>query len=58
MIPYIDLFHEVFVDVEISLMLDLQSLLHDKSPKLSWKDCSTLQVAYRKISELSLAKVV
>ena len=47
-----------FVDGEISLLLDLQSLLHDKSPKKNWKDCATLHVIYRKISELSLAKVV
>jgi hypothetical protein len=40
------------------LMMDLQSLLHYTSPIFTWKDCSTLQVAYRKISELSLATVV
>ena len=58
MLPEIDLFHEAFVDGDVSLMLDLQSLLHDKSPRNKRNNCSTLQVAYRKISERSLAKIV
>ena len=57
MILAIGLFHEAFVDGDVSLMLDLQSLLHDQSSGFA-QDCSTLQVANRKVSELSLAKVV
>ena len=51
-------FQDSFVNGEVSVMLDLQGLLHDKSPKISWMDCSALQEAYRNISEASLAKTI
>ena len=56
MIRELNKFQEGFVDGEVSLMLDLQGLLHDKSPRISWVDCSALQEAYRNISEAYLAK--
>ena len=58
MISELNKFQDGFVDGEVSVMLDLQGLLHDKSPKTSWMDCSTLQAAYRNISEASLAKSI
>ena len=56
MVPVIDLFREFFsLDGVIYLTL---GLLHDRSPRISRNDCATLQVVKRKISELSLARIV
>ena len=38
-------FEDGFVDGEVSVMLDLQGLLHDKSPRIAWMDCSALHEA-------------
>ena len=58
MISELNKFEDGFVDGEVSVMLDLQGLLHNKSPRISSIDCSALQEAYRNISEASLAKSV
>ena len=58
MISELNKFEDGFVDGEVSVMLDLQGLLHDKSFRIFWMVCSALQEAYRNISEASLAKSV
>ena len=58
MIPEIDLFHDVCVDGDVSLMLDLQGLLHDKSRHDFLDGLFNPPSSLSDISEASLAKVV
>ena len=46
-----------FINGDHDLMLDLQGLLHEKSPRLSWRDCSALHTAHRNQSARAAAQV-
>ena len=51
MISELNKFQDGLVEGEVAVMLDLQGLLHDKSPRISGMDCSAIQEAYRNISD-------
>ena len=46
-----------FINGDHDMMLDLQGLLHEKSPQLSWKDSSALHTAHRSQSASAAAQV-
>ena len=46
-----------FINGDHDMMLDLQGLLHEKSPRLSWRDCSALHTAHRNQSARAAAQV-
>jgi hypothetical protein len=46
-----------FINGDHDMMLDLQGLLHEKSPHFSWRDCSALHTAHRNQSARAAAQV-